>query len=331
MAISFLTTLLFVLPLPFDNGNKLAAIRPVSTYSIVARDPQTGQLGVAVQSHWFSVGPVVPWAEAGVGAVATQSLVDVSYGPLGLELMRAGRSAPQALKGLLSADDGAHWRQVAMIDAEGRVAGHTGDRCIAEAGHVVDEQRQFSVQANLMEKDTVWAAMAEAYRDSDGDLAERLLAALAAAEAEGGDIRGRQSAAILIVAGESSGKPWQDRLFDLRVEDHPDPVGELERLVQIQRAYNHMNAGDKAMEDGNFEKANAEYSAAAKLAPGIVEIRFWQAVTMSANGRAEAALPIFRDVFAQEKRWIPLIRRLVDAELLPNDEAMVNRILEQAE
>lgn len=306
------------------------AVRPVHTYSIVARDPESGQIGVAVQSHWFSVGPIVPWAEAGVGAVATQSLADPAYGPLGLAIMRAGRPAPDALRGLLASDENREVRQVAMIDAKGRVAAHTGKRCIAMAGHIVDPDAQFSVQANLMEKDTVWPAMADAYRKCDGDLAEKLLAALEAAEAEGGDIRGRQSAALVIVRAESSGRPWEDRLFDLRVEDHPNPLTELRRLVRIQRAYNHMNAGDLAIEHQDFQQAEREYAAGAELAPEIVELRFWQAVTLAQNGRLNDALPIFKDVFERESRWVPVIDRIVAAEILTIDLAAIERIKAQA-
>jgi len=305
-------------------------LRPVHTYSIVARDPATGQMGVAVQSHWFSVGAIVPWAEAGVGAVATQSFVDPAYGALGLEMMRRGKSAPDALRGLLASDDGRAVRQVAMIDSQGRVAAHTGERCIAQAGNETDADAQFSVQANLMEKDTVWPAMAAAYRSAKGDLADRMIAALEAAERAGGDIRGSQSAALLIVKAESSGKPWADRLFDLRVEDHPDPVGELKRLVRIQRAYNHMNAGDAAMEHSDFESATREYAAAVQFAPQIVELPFWQAVTLASNGRIEQALPIFHEVFAKERRWVELTPRLVPAGLLPDDPKLLKRILAQA-
>ncbi len=303
--------------------------RPVATYSIVARDPETGEMGVAVQSHWFSVGSVVSWAEAGVGAVATQSLVDPAYGPLGLELMRAGRPATSALAGLLASDEGRDVRQVAMIDAGGRVAAHTGDKCIAAAGHVVDQEHQFSVQANLMTDDHIWPAMAQAYRASDGDLADRLIAALEAAQSAGGDIRGRQSAAIVIVAAESTGKPWIDRRFDLRIEDHPRPVEELKRLVRLQRAYLHMNAGDLAIEHGDFATASREYAAAQKLAPDIVEIPFWQAVTLAACGRVDASLPIFRNVFAREPFWAQLVPRLVRAEILPDDPELLEKIESQ--
>ena len=300
--------------------------RPIATYSIVARDPETGEMGVAVQSHWFSVGSVVSWAEAGVGAVATQSLVDPAYGPLGLELMRAGRTAPDALRGLLASDAGRDVRQVAMIDAAGRVAAHTGDKCIAAAGQVVDEQHQFSVQANLMTDDTIWPAMAQAYRASDGDLADRLIAALEAAQSAGGDIRGRQSAALVIVAAESTGKPWVDRRFDLRIEDHPTPVAELKRLVRLQRAYLHMNAGDLAIEHNDFATASREYAAAEKLAPDIVEIPFWHAVALAASGQVDASLSIFRSVFAREPFWAELVPRLVRAEILPDDAELLKKI-----
>lgn len=304
--------------------------RPVATYSIVARDPDTGEMGVAVQSHWFSVGPIVPWAEAGVGAVATQSFVDPAYGPLGLELMRTGRTASASLQSLLAGDEGQAVRQVAMIDANGIVATHTGDRCIAAAGHVTDQENQFSVQANLMSGEEVWPAMARAYRQTTGDLADRMLAALEAAQDAGGDIRGKQSAAIVIVAAQSTGKPWADRKFDLRIEDHPNPVQELKRLVKLQRAYLHMNAGDLAMEEADFAKASQEYSAAEKIAPHIVEIPFWHAVTLASSGEVEKSLPIFKRVFAREPIWAQLVPRLVNAELLPDDPELIKKILSQA-
>ena len=300
--------------------------RPVATYSIVARDSQTGELGVAVQSHWFSVGSVVSWAEAGVGAVATQSLVDPAYGPLGLELMRTGRTAPETLRSLLAGDEGRDVRQVAMIDATGRVAAHTGPRCIADAGHVVDAVNQFSVQANLMADEDVWPAMARAFRESSGDLADRLVAALEAAQDAGGDLRGRQSAALVVVSASSTGRPWEDRRFDLRVEDHPHPVRELKRLVRLQRAYLHMNAGDAAMEHDDFAEASRQYAAARKLAPQIVEIPFWHAVTLAASDRVEEALPIFRRVFARDPVWADLVPRLVPSGLLPDDPQLLERI-----
>src|SRR5262245_23641909 len=226
--------------------------RPLHTFSIVARDPATGDIGVAVQSHWFSVGSVVPWAEAGLGAVATQSFVDPSYGQLGLQLMRAGKSAPDALKALLAGDEARDVRQVAMIDAQGRVAAHTGQKNVPAAGHVVG--KNYSVQANLMANDKVWPAMSRAFESTKGDLAERMLAALDAAQEAGGDIRGRQSAALIVVTGKPTGKPWADRVFDLRVDDSAEPLRELRRLVTLQRAYNHMNAGDLAVENKDNDR-----------------------------------------------------------------------------
>ena len=305
-----------------------AAGRPVSTYSIVARDPETGEMGVAVQSHWFSVGPVVPWAEAGVGAVATQSLVEISYGPLGLDMMRAGKSAKQALRGLLTADPNRSVRQVAMVDRNGTVAAFTGASCIAAAGHITGEQ--FSVQANLMVDDSIWPAMERAYVESKGHLAERMLAALEAAQARGGDIRGRQSAAILVVRAESTGRPWQDRIVDLRVEDHPEPVRELRRLLKIHRAYEHMNRGDELVTERDFAGAKREYSIAAELAPGIVEIVFWQAVTLFTSGDEDASLPYFRKVFEQEPEWRTVVERLPASGLLPNDPKKIEKILGSA-
>jgi uncharacterized Ntn-hydrolase superfamily protein len=298
--------------------------RPVHTYSIVARDPATGALGVAVQSHWFNVGAMVPWAEAGVGAVATQSFVDPSYGKLGLDLMRAGKSAPEALKALLAADPERETRQVAMIDAKGRVAVHTGNLCIAEAGNETGDG--FSVQANMMGKATVWPAMAKAYRDTKGDLADRLIAALRAAEAEGGDFRGRQAAAILIVPAKGEGRPWTERTFDLRVEDHPDPVGELGRLTKLQRAYLLMNEGDGFAATGKWKEAKDAYEAAAALAPHIAELPFWKAVGMVMAGRVEEALPVFKAVFKQDPVWRDAVRRLARVKMLPQDEAVLMRI-----
>lgn len=307
-------------------SNAAAVERPVSTYSIVARDSATGQLGVAVQSHWFSVGPIVPWAEAGIGAIATQSLVKIDYGPEGLERLKAGQTPQAALDAMLAADSGRAVRQVAIVDAQGRVAAHTGSKCIAYAGHITGEA--FSVQANLMEDSTVPRAMARAYRENSSlPFAERLLAALVAAEGEKGDIRGRQSAAMLIVDGQQHEKPWQGKVLELRIEDHPVPLEELARILRIANAYDFMNRGDLFAEKQMWDSAAWAYGSAEKIAPEIVELPFWHAVTLAAAGRVEDALPIFRRVFAAEpQRWLPLIDRLVPSGLLPNDPALIARI-----
>lgn len=297
--------------------------RPVHTYSIVARDAATGELGVAVQSHWFGVGPVVPWAEAGIGAVATQSFPDLKYGREGLQLMRSGKSAPEALAALLGADEGRDVRQVAMIDAQGRVAAHTGAKNIAAAGHVTGTD--FSAQANMMLNDKVWPAMARAFEAKKGDLAERLLAALDAAQAAGGDIRGKQSAALIVVAPKASGG-LGDRLFDIRVDDSREPLKELRRLAQVQRAYNFMNAGDQAMEAKDNEAALASYRAAARLMPGNTEMKYWHAVAMVNMGRLEESLPLFRRVFAADRNWLTLTRRIAKVGLLPDDAKVLDRI-----
>ena len=298
---------------------------PVHTYSIVAFDQETGELGVAVQSHWFSVGFLVPWAKAGVGAVATQSFVKVDYGPHGLKLMEEGMSADAALQKLVSEDEGEAVRQVAMIDVKGNVAAHTGSKCIYAAGHQIG--KNYSVQANLMENETVWPAMAKAFENTEGDLADKMMATLDAAEAEGGDIRGKQSAAMLIVTGEPTGVPWKDTVLDLRVEDHPKPLEELRRLIRINRAYRHANKGDHYLELENIEKALVEYEMAAHYYPENPELSFWSAITLASKGQLDKALPIFRDVFNREPRLRKLTPRLVDSGLLPDDPELIETIM----
>ncbi len=303
----------------------MAFRRPVSTYSIVARCPDTGQLGVAVQSHWFSVGTVVPWAEAGVGAVATQAFADPSYGPQGLELMRRGVDAEEALRSLLTDDVEPEVRQVAFVDAIGVVAVHTGERCVAEAGHVHGDG--FSTQANMMARPTVWEAMAETFRSSSGDLAARMLDALDAAEREGGDLRGRQSAALLVVTGEPTGRFWEDRLFDVRVEDHDQPLDELRRLVRLRRAYFEMEAGDNAIVAGDEETALDRYSLAVSLMPENPEMLFWKAACLLNAGRVEDAHSLFIEVFDMVPAWRDMVRRLADTGFIEADTASVERIL----
>ena len=302
-------------------------IRPVNTYSIVALDEDTGELGVAVQSHWFSVGSLVPWAEAGVGAVATQSFVKVEYGPDGLKLMGEGKTANEALSELLAQDEGEAVRQVGMVDINGNAAAHTGSNCIDYAGHIIG--KNYTVQANLMEKNTVPQAMAKAFENADGDLADRMLAALEAAQMEGGDLRGKQSAAMLIVSGEPTGIPWKDIVMDLRIEDHREPIKELRRLIRITRAYDHANKGDLYMEEGKTELALIEYEKAANYYPENPELPFWTAVTLVDNGRVDEALPIFKDVFAKDPNLKILVPRLIKSKLFPDDKEILERVMEQ--
>jgi uncharacterized Ntn-hydrolase superfamily protein len=294
------------------------------TFSIVARDPCTGELGAAVQSHWFSVGSLVPWGKAGVGIVATQSMVEPSYGPLGLELMRVGKSPNEALTGLLAADGGKDVRQVAMVDCSGNVAVHTGGRCIQYAGHETGDG--FSVQANMMVNPDVWPAMAEAYRNSTASFAERLMVSLEAGQAAGGDIRGMQSAAILVVAPKDTGRSWSNRLIDLRVEDHLNPLIELRRLLRLHNAYKSMNSGDDFLSAGNTMSALESYQKAAELAPEIAELPFWQAVTLLELGQYEAAARILIIVFKEQPDLRILLDRLPAAGLLNCDKDILNKI-----
>jgi uncharacterized Ntn-hydrolase superfamily protein len=280
---------------------------------------------VAVQSHFFSVGSVVSWAEPGVGAVATQSLVEPAFGPNGLELMREGNSAPAALQQLIESDTGEAVRQVALVDRGGRVAVHTGMRCIAHAGHALGEQ--VSAQANMMEGDTVPRAMIRAYSESSGrPLAERMLAALEAAEGEGGDIRGRQSAAMVVVTARASGNPTQDRPVDLRVDDHRDPVGELRRLLGLQRAYAHASAGDDLAGAGDLDGALVEYEAAHRAEPDNLELAFWYGLALAGNGREEEAIRVLRAPFQAHPGWVELMKRLPAAGLLPDDGELIARL-----
>jgi len=279
------------------------------TYSIVARDAETGEFGVAVQSHWFAAGDLVTWADPGVGAVATQSLVEVSHGPEGLRLMREGRSASEALAERVAGDEGENVRQVGMVDSRGDVAVHTGSKCIAEAGHRTGEG--FTCQANMMMNDTVWDAMAEAYDKSDGDLVHRLLDALDAAEAEGGDVRGRQAAGIYVVRGEPSDKPWEDVIASIRVDDHPEPLPELRRLVDLKFAYDRLDTAEKLELAGDLNGAFAEQRRALAEFPDNAEIAFWTATSLAAHGRIDEARQTIRTAFGQYRGWEVLLRRLV--------------------
>lgn len=299
----------------------------VDTYSIVARDPDTGEMGVAVQSHWFSVGSVVSWAQAGVGAIATQAFVNVSFGPRGLELLRQGQSASQVVEALIQSDDVPDVRQLAIIDAEGSVAAHTGTKCVPEAGHHVGDG--YAVQANLMLNDRVWPAMAQAFETGTGPLPERLVKALEAAQKEGGDIRGKQSAALLVVKGQFTDQPWEDILIDLRVEDHAQPVQELRRLLTLFRAYEHMNAGDEALERQDVKGALKSYGTAQALFPDHLEMKYWHAIALANLGRLEEALPIFETVFARDDNWRILTQRLPAVDLLEVSQPDLEKILAQ--
>jgi len=290
------------------------------TYSIVARDAATGELGVAVQSHYFQVGPVVPWALAGVGAIATQSRVNVAYGPSGLVLLKQGFSAEETLRALTAGDGQAEIRQCGIVDATGRVAAHTGAKCIPAAGHVLGDG--FSCQANLMDRDTVWQAMADAFTSTPGALAERMLAAMEAAEAEGGDIRGKQSAAILVVTGKPTGREWEDRTVDLRVEDSPEPLPELRRLLRIRRAYDMAGDADHLAEAGDKAGARARLMEALALAPEIGELKFWGGLDIAMGGDVDEGVRLMSEVVHKEGRhWIETMKRLVLVGTVPAELA----------
>ena len=286
------------------------------TYSIVARDPESGALGVAVQSHWFSVGSVVSWARAGVGAVATQSIADPAYGPNALDLLEQGVSPQDALDRLTGEDQRQAFRQVAVVDAHGRVATHTGASCMAYAGH--DSGDGFSVQANMMASAEVWPAMARAFDASSGPLARRLIAALRAAEGAGGDVRGRQSSAIVVAPPE--GEPWR-LLVDLRVEDHPEPLDEIERLLDLSDAYRLASDADELVGQGRHDEAAERYVRAAELAPGNHELIFWAGMSAAEGGDMATALERVRAAIAMQPGWAELLERL-EPEIAPSAAAV---------
>ena len=295
------------------------------TYSIVARDSVTGEMGVAVQSHWFSVGTLVSWGEAGIGVIATQSFINASFGPRGLALLKNGLSPQQVVDFLITSDEGRDVRQLAVLDSKGRAASYTGKNCIPAAGNIAG--KNFSVQANLMVNNKVWPAMEKAFKQTKAPLAERMVAALEAAQKEGGDIRGKQSAALLVVRGKSTGKVWEDRLIDLRVDDSPNPVKEIKRLLKVHRAYDHMNNGDLAVEKGNMSLAMQEYSAAEKMFPGNEEMKYWHAVTLANNGKVKEAIPLFTKVFSKNQNWKILTPRIRKVGLLNVSDVELKQIL----
>lgn len=297
------------------------------TYSIVARDPETGEIGVAVETALPGVGRICPWAEPGIGAVSTQALSRTSHGSSGLTLMRNGHTAPEALAAVLAGDSGAQVRQVGMIDAQGNAASHTGENTIRFAGHRAGDG--YAVQANMMLTDTVPAAMAQAFEGSSGRLVQRIIATLKAAQAEGGDFRGQQSAALLIVSGTLMPQPWQGVLFDVRVDDHPSPVEELERICNRHLSYHLSNeAAELATGDNpNIEKAMQLYQEAVALDPDELQMRFWFALEMADKAKAfDVAEPIFREIFAKDPMWAECLVRYADSNRLDTD-GLVERVL----
>ena len=304
-----------------ETGDPLA-----HTFSIVARDTATGEMAIGVQSHWFSVGTIVSWGRSGVGVVATQSFVNPAYGPNGLDLMGQGKDAMEALQILVAADRGREYRQVAFLDAKGVVSAYTGKSCISSASHVIGDN--YSVQANMMLNDDVVPAMSKAFGEhADLPLAERVVKVLQAAQAAGGDIRGRQSAALIVVGPDVVEEVWSDKKIDLRVDDHSRPLEELERLLRVHRAYEHMNRGDLAVEHQDMELALQEYGAAEKMFPRNLEMKYWKAVALANNGRMDEALPIFEYVFDRDRNWRELTGRLPASGLLTVKEEELLKIL----
>lgn len=296
------------------------------TYSIVARDPVSGAFGIGVQSHFFGVGPVVPWLQAGLGGVATQATVNVSFGPIGLELLRAGRSADEVVAALVASDPGAAERQLGVVDAEGRAAAHTGARCIPSAGHVIGDG--FTAQGNLLRADRVWPAMAEAYERSAGHpFWERLLAALDAAEEAGGDVRGRQSAALVIVGPSLGPAAWDGRLLDVRVDDHPQPLAELRRLARVSEAYRLMGELESTTDDER--PVEDRYADARRLAPDAMELVFWRGIELALAGNVAAARSELAIAFAADPTWRQALEHVARAGHVGDDPALVERLLSE--
>ncbi|WP_340153740.1 DUF1028 domain-containing protein [uncultured Marivirga sp.] len=323
--------LFIILCAAFFSFNSLAQLnRPndplAHTYSIVARDAKTGEMAVAVQSHWFSVGTAVSWGEAGVGVVATQSFTNKSFGLRGLAMLKAGLSPQEAMDSLLNNDDGKAFRQVAILDVKGRVATHTGAKCIDEAGHANGDN--FSVQANMMLNETVVPAMEVAWKKhSDLALAERMVKVLDAAQAQGGDIRGKQSAALLVVKAEASNEPWNDRVLDLRVDDHQNPGLELNRLVKVYRAYEHMNQGDYFVEKGKMQEAMNQYNSAMEMFPENLEMQYWTAITLANDGKTDQAVKMLQKIYKQDANWRELTKRLPKVGLLEVEDQELKKLL----
>lgn len=296
------------------------------TFSIVARDAKTGEMAVGVQSHWFSVGGVVPWGKAGVGVVATQSFTNPAYGPKGLALMEQGKTPSEALAELVAVDDGRAYRQVAFLDDQGRAAAHTGEKCVEAASHIVGEN--FSVQANMMLNDNVVPAMEKAFRENENlPLAERVVKVLQVAQAAGGDIRGKQSAALIVVGPDKVENVWEEKKIDLRVDDHTEPLVELDRLLKVARAYEYMGRGDVALEKGNIQEALEQYGSARDLFPDNLEMQYWTAVALANSGRVKEALPMFKEIFGKDTNWREMTQRLPASGLLNVSEDELEKII----
>jgi uncharacterized Ntn-hydrolase superfamily protein len=293
------------------------------TYSIVARDPATGRFGIAIQSCWPFVGAGCPWVESGVGAVVTQSFTEIAHGPNGLAGLRTGGAAADVLAALLAGDPGEAVRQVGIVDATGRAAGHTGARCVQAAGHLTADG--VAVQANMMERPTVWPAMLAAYEGCDGEFLDRLLAGLRAAEAEGGDIRGRQSAA-LVVSGAPGDPAWK-REVDIRVEDHGAPLDELERMVRLHRGYEALDRAESRGAAGDTAGARAAGEDALRLAPGDGQVMVWQAIGMAGGGAIEPARALLASATDMNPRWPEFVRRMAASGAQPELVEPARRLL----
>ncbi len=302
-----------------------------STYSIVARDPQTGQLGVAVQTHQMGVGRVVPWLLPGVGAIATQAWTNISFGPLGLAMLREGVAAPKVVQALAASDDGAHNRQFAVVDANGSVGVWTGKNTITYAAHHIGSG--YSTQANMMSNATVVDAMANAYENAAGDLAARMMTALQAAQRHGGDIRGMQSAALKVVSGNPKDPSWRS-LFDLRVDEHAAPLTELARLLRLRRAENMDNEGLDLLKQGQPDRALEIWAEARALAPELEELPFWQAVALSDEpADIQTAVEILKPALNQDPRrdhWLDLLNRLQACGIIQRPNAAKELIAQLA-
>ncbi len=320
--------LLIIFVLPHDGiTQNVYKEKFAHTFSIVARDKVTGEMAVGVQSHWFSVGTIVSWGKSGVGVVATQSFVNPAFGPEGLKLMENGTAAEAALEQMIKGDEGRDFRQLALLDVDGNAATYTGKKCVESAHHIIGDN--FSVQANMMLNDKVVPAMAKAFENSTAlPLSERIIKVLEAAQEAGGDIRGKQSAVLLVVNGEKTDKPWLDKKVDLRVDDHENPIPELKRLLKVHQAYEHMNRGDLAVEINDMKTALEEYEAAEKMFPNNLEMKYWKAVSLANNQQLNAALPIFKLVFSKNENWREMTKRLPKSGLLMVTESELQQIIE---